>query len=119
MYFCYVHNWSSPHAMCPSCITYETSTGSDSRAVVAFKDTQLGSDDTQNELLSLRNKLDLSLKENERLRAIIRQELSENDELGYEYTYVLLVKEENASLREQVMQLTLKNDELLAEKING
>lgn len=38
--------------------------------------------------------------ENQRLKKIIAKELSENDELGCEYTYVNILKDENQRLRE-------------------
>lgn len=40
------------------------------------------------------------LNEIDRLRSIILKELTENDDLGAEYTYVLLLKEEIARLRD-------------------
>lgn len=42
------------------------------------------------------------LVENDRLRRIIAKELSENDDLGTEFTYVCALKEENRQIREKL-----------------
>lgn len=44
-------------------------------------------------------------EEIEKLKRILAKELSENDELGCEYTYVITLKEENQKLRERVKLL--------------
>lgn len=45
------------------------------------------------------------LDEVERLKKIIARELSENDELGSEFTYVIALKEENAQLRKALEEM--------------
>lgn len=49
-----------------------------------------------------------SSKEIERLNKVITRELSENDEIGCEYTYVRALKEEVTRLREALSQIRQK-----------
>jgi hypothetical protein len=45
------------------------------------------------------------LAENDRLRKIIARELSENDELGAEYTYICVMKEANDQQQAEIKRL--------------
>ena len=47
-------------------------------------------------------------RENENLRAIIRKELSENDEFGAEYVHVSILRRENEELRKEIKELKEK-----------
>lgn len=49
---------------------------------------------------NLTTEINECLNEIERLNKIILREVSENDELGSEFTYVIALKEENKKLRE-------------------
>jgi hypothetical protein len=51
-------------------------------------------------------------KENENLRAIIRKELSENDEFGAEYVHVSILRRENEELREKLKVALKALDEI-------
>lgn len=58
-----------------------------------------------------KNEYDL-LAEIDRLNSIILKELTENDELGAEYTYVLLLKEEISRLRKYEKKVSENEKEL-------
>lgn len=56
----------------------------------------------------LKDQLDENKKLNDeikRLKGIIAKELSENDELGYEYTYVIVLKDEINVLKKKINKL--------------
>jgi uncharacterized coiled-coil DUF342 family protein len=55
----------------------------------------------------LRSKLNKANKEIYRLHRVIANELTENDELGCEYTYVMVLKEEI-----EILRIALENPQL-------
>jgi hypothetical protein len=54
------------------------------------------------------NEVEILTKEVERLKKIIAKEFNENDELGCEYTYVNILKDENAKLKDKNKRLVAK-----------